>query len=281
MGRGRVLTRRGGARWILAVGGIAGSAWAGVPASAATTQVHVLVKGDWGFGGAAQAAVTRRMCAVARTTPVDMLLTVGDNFYPSGRATQDNFWRPERCLLRAGIPWRAAWGNHDLGGDSTATVLGAERRYYTFVRGPLRVVVLDANRPADPAQTRFLRRVLAGAREPVRLALLHQPVYTAGIHAPGVIQQRLWVPLFRRYGVRLVLQGHNHAYERIERGGIVYLTTGGGGAPLYPCVRPTVGLRVCRPRHHFLDVTVTPAGATVTAVATTGARIDRVVVPAS
>lgn len=275
----RVARRVAAGAGMLAAIGLSGAPGPAATASSAAS-VHMLVKGDWGFGGAAQAAVSRRMCAVHRRAPVDLLLTVGDNFYPAGLATQANYWRPERCLLQAGIPWRAAWGNHDLGDDSTATVLGATRRYYTFARGPMRVVVLDANRPADPAQVVFLRRTLAAAREPVRIAVMHQPAFTAGLHAPGTVQQRLWVPLFRRYGVALVLQGHNHAYERIERGGVTYITTGGGGAPVYPCIRPTQGLRVCQPLHHFLDLVVEESGVILTARAPTGATIDRVVVPA-
>jgi len=84
---------------------------------------------------------------------VAFTLTTGDNFYaPDGVATQANYWRPERCLLALGIPWRAAWGNHDLGGTSTREVLGAPR-YYAITKGPVRIVVLDGNDPANPVVT--------------------------------------------------------------------------------------------------------------------------------
>ena len=229
-------------------------------AAAAPAPVRFLAKGDWGYGSAAQAAVTRRMCAEARRAPVAFVLTTGDNFYrPDGTATAENFLRPEICLRASGIPWRAAWGNHDVAGASTAAVLGSPRRYYAFARGPLRVIVLDANRPGDPAQLRFLRRQLRDATEPARIVALHQPVYTSGLHAPSATAQRLWAPLFRRGRVALVLQGHNHMYERLQVDGVTYVTTGGGGAPLYPCVRPARGLRACVLAHHFLAVNVTRA----------------------
>ena len=238
------------------------------------------MKGDWGAGTSAQAAVTRRMCDDAAADPFAFVLTTGDNFYaPDGTATDANFGRPERCLVDGGVTWRAAWGNHDLGGTSTATTLGATRRYYTFATGPLRVVVLDANRPTDPAQLAFMRRVLAAARQPAVIVAFHQPVYSAGLHQPVLAQQRLWAPIFTRYRVSLVLQGHNHQYERVVRGGVTYLTTGGGGASVYPCLRLFAGLRRCVPLHHYLNVTVDSTSVVARAVQPSGATIETVRVP--
>jgi tartrate-resistant acid phosphatase type 5 len=256
-------------------------------ASAATAQqpsqaqqVRFLVKGDWGTGSTAQAAVTRRMCASHAATPAAFLLTTGDNFYtPDGRATAANFDRPEACLLASGIPWRATWGNHDLGGDSTATRLASPRRWYTFTKGPLRVIVLDGNQPSSAAQVAFLRRTLARATEPVKVVSIHQPPYTAGLHEPATTTQRLMVPLIRRYGVSLVLSGHNHSYERIVQGGVTYIVSGGGGAQVYPCVRLPAGLRKCTPEYHFLEVDATPGALTVRAVRRDGTTLEAVDVP--
>jgi len=244
-------------------------------------QVRFLVKGDWGIGSSAQSAVTRQMCRSHARAPARFILTTGDNFYvPDGRATRANFFRPEACLISAGLPWRAAWGNHDLGGSSTATQLKSPRRWYTFTEGPMRVVVLDGNRPGSRAQLAFLRRTLQRATEPVRVAVIHQPPYTAGLHRPSTTQQRLMVPLFRRHGVALVLSGHNHSYERMVVGGVTYIVTGGGGAQVYPCVRVPPGLRTCRPENHFLEVDASSSGLRVRAVRRNGATIEDVQVPA-
>lgn len=221
------------------------------------------------------------MCAVNRRAPFAFVLTVGDNFYsPDGTATDGNFTRPERCLTDAGVRWRAAWGNHDLGGDSTATTLGSPHRRYRFAVGPALFVVLDGNDPANPAQARFLENSLRSTRRPVRIVVFHQPAYTAGLHEPGQDQQRNWVPILRRHRVTLVLQGHNHAYERIQRDGITYVTTGGGGADLYPCIRPVTGLKRCVVKHHFLDVVATRTGVRVRAITDTGETIERLRLPA-
>ncbi len=39
--------------------------------------------------------------------------------------------------------------------------------------------------------------------------------------------------LFLRTGVKAVFAGDDHRYDRIEKENILYLITGGGGAPIY------------------------------------------------
>lgn len=253
------------------------------PASAAAPDVPGVtfaVKGDWGAGTAAQSAVTRRMCAEHAGDPFAFVLTTGDNFYgPDGTAVNDNFYRPEACLLQAGVRWRAAWGNHDVRGASTGSVLGAAR-YYSFARGPLRVIVLDANRPTGAAQMRFLHATLEAATEPAVVVAFHQPIFTAGFHRADLTARRAWEPYLRRFKVDLVLQGHNHHYERIVHGGVNYVTTGGGGQRLYPCVRLVDGLKRCVPAHHFLRITATRTAIQITAIEPSGKTLAAFTIPA-
>ena len=159
--------------------------------------VRFAVKGDWGTGSPAQAAVTRRMCGE---------------------------WRREPFAC-------------------------------------------------------FLRREMTAPPGPVRIVAFHQPLRTAGIRPPDPEQRRLWEPLLRRGRVALVLQGHNHLYERLEVGGITYITTSGGGDRLYPCLRPAEGLRSCRLAHHFLAVRVSARGIDVRAVTPRGVTLERVRIP--
>lgn len=252
----------------------------GATATAPGSSVRFLVKGDWGTGSTAQADIARRMCASHAAKPASFILTTGDNFYsPDGTATRATFDRPEACLLATGLRWRATWGNHDIGGTSTATRLGSPNRWYSFAQGPLRVIVLDGNQPSSSAQLAFLKRTLERAREPVRIVSIHQPVYTAGLHEPSTTEQRLMVPLFRKYGVSLVLSGHNHSYEHIVTGGITYIVSGGGGAQVYPCVRMPAGLVTCTPEYNFLEVDASPATIAVRAVRRDGSTLASVSVP--
>lgn len=238
--------------------------------------VRFAVKGDWGDGSRSQIAVTKRMCAEHAKTPFAFTLTTGDNFYDSGTARRASFQIAEKCLIDLGVPYRAVWGNHDAGGSSTRTVLKTPARWYTFVSGPVRFVMLDANQPSSQSQLTFLKATLAAETLRPVIVAYHQGTRTAGLHPPQLAQQRLWEPLFVTYKVRLVLQGHNHLYERIAFKGITYVTTGGGGySALYPCARKTAGLALCKPIHHFLMVEATPTKFGVRAIGTNGAVVDR------
>lgn len=250
---------------------VVGVSAAASPASA----VRFAVKGDWGDGSASQFAITTRMCARYAKTKFAFTLTTGDNFYPSGTSTEGKFAKPEKCLIDLGVPYRAVWGNHDAGGSSTGTVLKTPARWYTFVSGPIRFVMLDANQPSNRSQLTFLSKTLAAETARPVIVAYHQGTRTAGLHEPQIVQQKLWEPLFLKYKVKLVLQGHNHLYERIVYKGITYVTSGGGGqANLYPCSRKAIGLVLCSPTHHFLLVEATRSKIGVQAITTTGAVLD-------
>jgi hypothetical protein len=73
-------------------------------------------------------------------------------------------------------------------------------------------------------------------------AVFHHPPYSTGPHTEDEMGLReTFVPLFEQHGVDIVFNGHDHDYERSYCGGIYYIVTGGGGAPLrdqarsHPC----------------------------------------------
>ena len=231
-------------------------------------------KGDWAAGTKEQAAVTGRMCEFRKTTPFNVVVTTGDNFYrPDGTATQTNFFGPEACLTGyPGHQWRATWGNHDLAGDSTGTVLGAERTY-TWSEGPVQFFMLDSNR-VDAAQTAWLAAELAASQARLKVAVYHHPGLTVGLHENNRPVQERWMPLFEQFGVDLVLNGHNHGYEHSMQNGVDYVVTGGGGAQLYPCVDDQPWLITCLSVNHFLIVEVEGSKISVKAIGTDGRPVD-------
>ena len=234
------------------------------------------VKGDWGAGTAAQREVSDAMCAVRRTVRFKYIVTTGDNFYnPDGNATQRNYYRPERCLYTyPGNVWRAVWGNHDVAGPSTATVLGSPKRYYTWSVGTTQLFMLDANDPGSSAQRSWLEHALRISSARVKIVVFHQPAFTSGIHTDNTSARRNWVPLFVRYHVTLVLTGHNHDYEHLKENGIDYVVSGGGGQTAYPCLRVEPGALRCVSAYHFLLVTVSSGSVAVRAVRATGGELD-------
>jgi tartrate-resistant acid phosphatase type 5 len=243
---------------------------------AATAPFVFAVKGDWGAGTAAQREVTDAMCALRRTLTFKYIVTTGDNFYnPDGNATQRNYYGPERCLYTyPGNVWRAVWGNHDVGGPSTATVLGSPNRYYTWSVGTTQFFMLDANEPGSAVQRSWLERALRTSSARVKIVAFHQPAFTSGIHTDNTSAQRNWVPLFVRYHVALVLTGHNHDYEHLKEDGIDYVVSGGGGQTAYPCLRVEPGALRCVSAYHFLIVTVHTDSVSVRAVRATGGELD-------
>lgn len=246
------------------------SATAWVPA------LTVAVLGDWGAGTPQQRAVAERMCATRRQTPFRTVVTVGDNFYPRGTATRKTFWDPAACLLSPpAVEWKAAWGNHDLGGESTADVLGAKDRMYVWSTPQADFFFLDSNRSASLAQRDWLAGSLAASRAAVKIAVFHHPAWAGGSEYVGdPFARRLWAPLFERYGVRLVLSGHAHNYQHARVRGVHYVVSGGGGAALYRCNQNQSWLLRCDTLHQFLLVTVSGTSVSVSAIDVTGKRFD-------
>jgi 3',5'-cyclic AMP phosphodiesterase CpdA len=249
---------------------------------AATTVLGVL--GDFGV----DAAPVRQVVALMRGFgPLAAVVTTGDDAYPSGTPAQAAFARRVLApLLGPGTRLYAALGNHDEvtgGGRPVMAALGIPARWYTARVGPVELVVLDANRPDDKAQLAFLRGVLARPRAAAfRVVVFHQPAAACSFHKPDPGVVRSWVPLFAGR-VDLVLSGHNHTYERFAgAGGLPYVTTGGGGAALYPssapmCAGPARPV-FFRTVHHAVRLTVTATTLRLDAVGLDGRTFDSVTV---
>lgn len=63
-------------------------------------------------------------------------------------------------------------------------------------------------------QALWLDRILSRNPQPWTIAAIHQPVYNTGKWRNRSTLQDLFVPLFDKYSVDLVLQGHDHTYGR-------------------------------------------------------------------
>jgi Calcineurin-like phosphoesterase/Purple acid Phosphatase, N-terminal domain len=180
------------------------------------------------------------------------------------------------------VPWQIAAGNHEMetwyspngyGGLMDRFALPGSTTYYSFVYGNVMVISLDANDVSDeiPAnngysggqQTAWLAKQLAAARSRTDVdfvvAYFHHCAYsTCAVHGSEGGVRANWTPLFDKYAVDLVINGHNHIYERtdpIKNGaataaapigatvtpatqGTTYLTAGGAGESLYSFAAP-------------------------------------------
>ncbi len=91
------------------------------------------------------------------------------------------------------------------------------------------------------AETQWLEAVLS-QKARFKFVFFHHPLFSSDPHYGGNEGlAKLWHPIFVEKGVTAVFCGHVHAYEHIVRDGVHYVTTGGGGAPLYPLGEPVEG----------------------------------------
>lgn len=253
---------------------------AAVPPAAAGPVVSGFVAfGDFG-GGAAQYAVASAMGTWAMSHRVDALVTTGDNVYPTGEPSlyAAELDAPYRSL-RAGRPMWATVGNHDAHTEAELAHLGLPPLPYTETLPDVQFLFLDANHP-DPAQAAWLDTELGKQGPPFRVVVFHQPAWSCGLHGSTPDVDRLWVPVIERHRAALVLNGHDHDYERFTSpAGVTYVVTGGGGQDLYPLI-PCTGTPQEDARaqvHHFMGVEVTARSLTLTAVGADGSVIDRTV----
>lgn len=246
--------------------------------------------GDFG-GGPAQGAVAAGMLQWVRDGHrVDALVTTGDNVYDFGEPRYFDAYlkAPYRALQTTGRPMWATLGNHDVSaghGAEQLAFLGLPPLPYAKTLPGVRFLFLDANRPSDAAQTKWLADHLAAPDPPLfTVAVFHQPVFSCGLHGrtPEVITN--WYSLLDSGQVSLVLAGHDHDYQRfLSAEGTTFVVTGGGGRELYPLIpgcRPPE-MRAGAVKHHFTGIEVYSDRMAVTAVAVDGSVIDHVDIPAA
>lgn len=108
-------------------------------------------------------------------------------------------------------------------------------RWYSFDNGPVHFVGLDSNvrNRCRLLQFFWLLHDLKTHQQPFTIVFFHHPPYSSSNHGNTTLLQKLWVPLFERYQVDIVFNGHDHNYERSIVHNVTYVVTGGGGASLY------------------------------------------------
>ncbi len=151
-----------------------------------------------------------------------------------------------------------ALGNHE--GNSAHYfdnfVLPNNERWYSVDIDRIHFIVLDSNADISQAsdQYKWLSDDLAGVESNARfiVAVSHHPVFATGYHQEDEKNFKSEiVPLFEKMSVDIVFSGHNHSYERSIYNGIVYIVTGGGGAPLYDQSRTSPNSLLYLKEYHF------------------------------
>ncbi len=172
-------------------------------------------------------ATDRRRRTRAQRTPKraakPTVFTLGDNAYESGTAKQfRDCYNPTWGRHKART--RPSPGNHDYVTPGAAAYYdyfgesaGPDRHgYYSFELGAWHIVSLNSEIDAGPesAQAQWLAADLAAHPAACTLAYWHKPIFSSGsVHGNDRHMRPIWNILVHA-GADVVLNGHDHIYER-------------------------------------------------------------------
>jgi hypothetical protein len=209
-------------------------------------------------------------------------VTTGDNVYPDGNPSlyADQLDAPY-AALRQTRPFWLALGNHDVQsghGDDELQYVGLPKMPFAKDLPGTQLLFLDANHP-DSEQASWLDSRLSEPGPPVRIVVFHQPAFACALHGSTPAVDEQWVSLLEGHRVALVLNGHDHYYERfVSSSDVTYVVTGGGGQGLYERRATCTGVppsRATAQRHHFTAIEIRGTTITLTAVADDGTVFDQ------
>jgi 3',5'-cyclic AMP phosphodiesterase CpdA len=208
-------------------------------ATPAKDKIKFIAIGDFGTGDDNQSEIAALMLRDHKTSPLDFVIAVGDNIYPDGggRHFEKKFARPYAGLIREGVKFHAVLGNHDVRDgrrDQCQYPLFNMNGqcYYTVKQGDgLAEFFMIDSTAFDMTQAGWLESVLKESTAKWKIAVFHHPIYSsAEEHGSDLGLRRTIEPLLTRYGVNVVLSGHDHTYERVKpQQGVQYFVTGAGG----------------------------------------------------
>jgi len=192
------------------------------------------VLGDFGVNERTQYELAEQMATLHAKFPFTHVILVGDNLYGAERP-QDfatKFEQPYKKLLDAGVKFYGALGNHDAREQRYYKLFNMDGQlYYTWQpQNEIRFFMLESTYPV-PEQIKWLEDELKKSGSAWKIAVFHHPLYSSGERHGSDTQLRdVLEPLFLKYNVSLVLNGHDHFYERIKpQKGIQYFVVGSGG----------------------------------------------------
>jgi len=113
-------------------------------------------------------------------------------------------------------------------------------QFYAVAYGSTQFIFLDSQvlfgQPGREEQQAWLEERLADDRWKTTIPVFHVEAYSSGKHgdSDSWVPRRTWAPLFNdNPRVRLVLNGHDHNYERLIVGDTTYIVSAGGSSTLY------------------------------------------------
>jgi predicted MPP superfamily phosphohydrolase len=195
--------------------------------------VRFAVIGDTGTASKQQHQVADVMVRYHTVFPFDTVVMMGDNLYGSETPAdyKAKFQDVYQVLLDNKVKFYASLGNHDQPNERYYEYFNMNgKEYYRFTKGNVAFYALNSNY-MDKAQLKWLEGELAKDTSDWKICFFHHPPYSSGSkHGSDKQLREIVEPLFVKYGVNVVLTGHDHFYERIKpQKGIYYFVSGAGG----------------------------------------------------
>ena len=159
-----------------------------------------------------------------------LVATVGfDEYGPNAKTAAGKGYLAANFKANHNMPWSKGTPN-----------------YYSFDTANARIIVIDTNNlygalqapklDKKSSQYEWLKSTLAKtSADKWKIVVMHHPIYSSG-QTEDLLSTTL-APLFEAHQVKLVIQGHQGAYERTKpirksqssRNGPIYITVAGGG----------------------------------------------------
>jgi 3',5'-cyclic AMP phosphodiesterase CpdA len=212
--------------------------------------------------------IYRKIVSMAMSRKPDFVVNTGDMIVtPGNKREWAKFWELSKPIT---APYFLTVGNHDAHSKMPRSEkiykeeadLPGNELYYSFTAGNSLFIVLDSSLDNQEKriigeQFKWLEAVLVNSTKKHKFVFLHHPLYTdlgKGHHAHDSLDKypesrNKLHTLLTKYKVDAVFAGHEHYYEKRTVDGILYIITGGGGAPIYD-MEEYGGF------NHFVQVTV-------------------------
>lgn len=195
--------------------------------------VRFAIIGDTGTGSKQQHQVADLMLQYRAVFPFEFVLMMGDNLYGTETPAdyKQKFQDVYQKLLDDKVKFYATLGNHDQPNERFYENFNMNgKEYYRFSKGNVAFYSLNSNY-MDKTQLKWFEDELAKDTSEWKICFFHHPPYSSGgKHGSDKTLRAVVEPLFLKYGVNVVLAGHEHFYERIKpQKGIYYFISGAGG----------------------------------------------------
>lgn len=224
---------------------------------------EVVAAGDIATSGNGDTKTSDLILALAP----DAVLTLGDNAYQSGTLSEYNSYYDPTWGRFFAITHPSP-GNHEwksAGASGYEAYFGVQAaQLHSFVIGDWLIVSMDSSKER-PGQNSDLANLLLTDTHDCELLFWHHPRYSSGEHGNATSVEPWWKTASLG-GVELVLNGHDHNYERfgVQRG-IREFVVGTGGVKTRPfkSVKPGSQKRLTgNANWGVLDLELTPGSYT-------------------